>query len=174
MMRQILPFRFAGTDVQGTWNLDQTKTDAARMGAASAIASSGVAPDLADLAVLMRNGGPRAEMDKRRALAYMFHDAQPDRTRNMALPLAPIAGLALRYAAVAGTAYLVTRRLERGRLSQPVEDEMDDTPEGVTARREEGQMNATARLRRVIRLGQSGPGVAVDATLLGRLKMERV
>jgi hypothetical protein len=92
----------------------------------------------------------------------------------MAIPLAPIAGLALRYAAVAGTAYLVTRRLERGRLSQPVEDEMDDTPEGVTARREKGQMNATARLRRVVRFGQSGPGVAVDATLLGRLKMERV
>ena len=36
MMRQILPFRLAGTDVQGTWNPDQTKTDAARMGAASA------------------------------------------------------------------------------------------------------------------------------------------
>ncbi len=92
----------------------------------------------------------------------------------MALPLAPIAGLALRYAAVAGTAYLVTRRLERGRLSQPVEDEMDDTPEGMTARREKGQMNATARLRRVVRFGHFGPGVSVDATILGRLKMERV
>jgi hypothetical protein len=60
----------------------------------------------------------------------------------MPLPLAPVAGIALRYAAVAGTAYLLTRRLERGRLSQPVEDEMDDTPEGVTTRREGGQMNA--------------------------------
>jgi hypothetical protein len=92
----------------------------------------------------------------------------------MALPLAPIAGIALRYAAVAGAAYLVTRRLERGRLSQPVEDEMDDTPEGVTARHDEGQMNAAARLRRVIRFGHSGPGVSVDATILGRVKMERV
>ena len=92
----------------------------------------------------------------------------------MAIPLAPVAGLALRYAAVAGTAYLVTRRLERGRLSQPVEDEMDETPEGLTARREDGQVNATARLKRIVRLGKTGPGVAIDATLLGRLKMERV
>lgn len=91
----------------------------------------------------------------------------------MALPLAPIAGVALRYAAVAGTAYLVTRRMERGRLSQPVEDEMDDTPEGMTARRYNGQLNATARLKRVVRLGHRGPGVSVDATLLGRLKIRR-
>jgi hypothetical protein len=66
----------------------------------------------------------------------------------MPLPLAPVAGIALRYAAVAGTAYLLTRRLERGRLSQPVEDEMDDTPEGVTTRRKGGQMNGTARINR--------------------------
>lgn len=92
----------------------------------------------------------------------------------MPLPLAPVAGLALRYAAVAGAAWLVTRRLERGRLSQPVEDEMDGTPEGMTARRENGQMNATGRLRRVIRLGQHGPGVAVDATILSRIRVERV
>jgi hypothetical protein len=81
--------------------------------------------------------------------------------------------MALRYVAVAGAAYVVTRQIERGRLSQPVEDEMDATPEGVTARRDEGQMNATARFRRVIRLGQRGPGVSVDATLLGRLRMAR-
>jgi hypothetical protein len=93
---------------------------------------------------------------------------------SMPLPLAPVAGIALRYAAVAGTAYLVTRRLERGRLSQDVEDEMDETPEGVTTRREKGQMNATGRLRRVIRLGRRGPGVEVDATILGRVKVDRV
>jgi transcriptional regulator len=65
MMRQILPFRFAVTDVQGTWKLNQNKTDAGRMGAAAEIASSGVGQELAELADLMRNGGPRAEMDKR-------------------------------------------------------------------------------------------------------------
>jgi transcriptional regulator len=65
MMRQILPFRFAVTDIQGTWKLNQNKTEAARMGAAAAIASSGVGQELAELADLMRNGGPRPEMDKR-------------------------------------------------------------------------------------------------------------
>lgn len=92
----------------------------------------------------------------------------------MAIPIAPVAGIALRYAAVAGAAYLATRRLERGRLSQPVEDEMDATEEGVSARREKGQVNATARLRRVIRLGAAGPGVAIDATILGRFRVDRV
>jgi hypothetical protein len=92
----------------------------------------------------------------------------------MAIPLAPVAGLALRYAAVAGAAYLVARRLERGRLAQPVEDEMDATPEGLTARREAGQMNGSARFRRVVRLGQGGPGLSLDATLLGRFKVGRV
>ena len=92
----------------------------------------------------------------------------------MALPLAPVAGIALRYAAVAGAVWLVTRRLERGRLSQPVEDEMDETPEGLTTRHDKGQMNAAARLRRVIRLGRQGPGVSVDATVLGRVKVDRV
>jgi hypothetical protein len=92
----------------------------------------------------------------------------------MPLPLAPVASLALRYAAVAGAAYLVTRRLERGRLSQPVEDEMDETPEGVTARREAGQMNGTARMKRTFRFRHGGPGLSVDATLLGRVRVERV
>ena len=92
----------------------------------------------------------------------------------MAIPLAPVAGLALRYAAVAGAAYLVTRQLERGRLAQAVEDEMDATPEGVTTRREDGQVNASARLRRIVRLGQRGPGLSLDATLLGRIRVRRV
>ncbi len=64
MMRQILPFRFAVTDVQGTWKLNQNKTDAARLGAAAEIATSGIGQELAELADLMRNGGPRTEMDK--------------------------------------------------------------------------------------------------------------
>ncbi|MFW5654445.1 MAG: hypothetical protein ACOCTP_05170 [Roseicyclus sp.] len=92
----------------------------------------------------------------------------------MAIPFAPAASLALRYAAMAGVAYLAARRLERGRLSQPVEDEMDAAPEGLTARRGEDEVNATARLRRIVRLGQWGPGLAIDATFMGRLKVRRV
>lgn len=65
MMRQILPFRFSVADVQGTWKLNQNKTDVARLGAADAIAASPVGQELAELADLMRNGGPHPEMDKR-------------------------------------------------------------------------------------------------------------
>ncbi len=65
MMRQILPFRFTVKDVQGTWKLNQNKTEEARLGAASAIASSPIGQELGDLADLMRAGGPRPEMDNR-------------------------------------------------------------------------------------------------------------
>jgi hypothetical protein len=92
----------------------------------------------------------------------------------MAIPIAPVAGLALRYAALAGAAYLAARRLERGRLAQTVEDEMDGLPEGLTARSDEGDMAATARMRRVVRLGPGGPGLAIDAALLGRVRVRRV
>ena len=86
----------------------------------------------------------------------------------MAIPLPALAAVALRYAAVAGAAYVATRRIERARMAQPVEDEMDATPEGVTLRREKGQVNASARTARVIRLGRTGPGMSIDLTLLGR------
>ena len=65
MMRQILPFRFAINDVQGTWKLNQNKQDDARLGAAEAIATSPVGQETEALADLMRNGGPPPEMDKR-------------------------------------------------------------------------------------------------------------
>jgi transcriptional regulator len=65
MMRQILPFRFTVAEVQGTWKLNQNKTEDARLGAAQAIASSPIGQELHDLAELMRHGGPSSEMDKR-------------------------------------------------------------------------------------------------------------
>jgi hypothetical protein len=34
-------------------------------------------------------------------------------------------------------------------------------------------VNATARFRRVIRLGQSGPGLEIDATAFGRIRFRR-
>jgi N-acyl-D-aspartate/D-glutamate deacylase len=91
----------------------------------------------------------------------------------MALQFAPIAGIALRYGAVALATYAATRAIAPGRLSQPVEDEMDATPEGISLRREEGQVNGTARWARVIRAGKSGPGLRFDATVLGRFKVDR-
>lgn len=93
----------------------------------------------------------------------------------MALPIAPLAGLALRYGAVALAGYALSRRMARGRVDQRAEDALDDVPEGVTAHRahDRDQINTTARFRRVIRLGQSGPGIEIDATALGRIRFRR-
>jgi hypothetical protein len=44
----------------------------------------------------------------------------------------------------------------------------------MTLRHEPEQMNATGRLRRIIRLGSSGPGLEIDATALGRLRLRKV
>ncbi|MGY6634342.1 MAG: hypothetical protein ACXIU8_11455 [Alkalilacustris sp.] len=94
----------------------------------------------------------------------------------MALPLAPIAGVALRYGAVALAAYVLTRQRNPGRTDQRAEDAFDDLPEGVSAHRprDRDQINGAARVRRVIRLGHAGPGVEIDLTALGRLRFRRL
>jgi len=92
----------------------------------------------------------------------------------MPLPLAPITAIALRYCTVALASYAVARSIERGRRDQRAEDSFDETPEGLTARRDPEQVNATGRFRRVIRLGESGPGIEIDATALGRVRFRRI
>jgi hypothetical protein len=92
----------------------------------------------------------------------------------MALPLAPIAGLALRYGAVAMATYALTRTIDQGRRDQRAEDAFDDLQEGLTVRRDGEQANGTGRFRRVIRLGETGPGVEIDASVLGRVRIRRV
>ena len=96
----------------------------------------------------------------------------------MALPLAPIATplvtTALRYGAVALAGYAIARSVEKGRRDQRAEDALDDVPEGLTARREREQVNATHRFRRVFRLGPMGPGVEIDATTLTRIRFRKV
>lgn len=94
----------------------------------------------------------------------------------MALPLAPIAGVALRYGAVALAAYVMTRQVGRSRTDQRAEDAMDDLPEGLHAHRprDRDQVNGAARFRRVIRVGLHGPGVEIDASMLGRIRFRRV
>jgi len=91
----------------------------------------------------------------------------------MALQLTPIMAVVLRYGAVAMATYAVTRMTAPCRLSQPVEDEMDATPEGLTLRKSDGQVNGSWRWTRALRIGRAASGVKVDATLLGRLKVER-
>ena len=92
----------------------------------------------------------------------------------MPLPIAPIAGFALRYGMVAIATYAVTRRIAPGRRDQRVEDALDALDEGLTYRREVQQANATARFRRAIRFGGEGPGLEVDLSALGRLRIRRI
>lgn len=92
----------------------------------------------------------------------------------MPLPLAPITAIALRYGTVALATYALARTMERGRRDQRVEDACDDLPEGLTARRDGEQVNATGRFKRVVRLGARGPGIEVDATALGRVRFRKI
>ena len=54
LLRMIRPFRFEIEDVQGTWKFSQNKPGAARLGAASHVAGSGIGSDLALLSGLMQ------------------------------------------------------------------------------------------------------------------------
>jgi hypothetical protein len=94
----------------------------------------------------------------------------------MALPLAPIAMVAMKYGAVALAGYAVARQMQPGRVDQRSEDALDELPEGLSAHRprDRDQINGAARFRRVIRLGATGPGIEIDATALGRFRMRRV
>lgn len=92
----------------------------------------------------------------------------------MALPLAPIAGIAIRYGVVAIATYAVTRRIERGHFDQRGEDAMDEINEGLSIRRQDDQLNGTGRFKRRIRLGSEGPGIEIDITTLGRIRISRI
>ena len=92
----------------------------------------------------------------------------------MPLPLAPIAGVAIRYGIVAVTTYAVARSIARTPVDQRAEDALDDLPEGFTAGRRDRQANGTARIKRTIRVGTNGPGIEIDVTALGRFRIKRV
>lgn len=91
----------------------------------------------------------------------------------MALPIAPIAAVAVRYGGVALAAYAVARRVEKGRRDQRAEDALDEINEGLTMRRDGSDVGATGRFRRVIRLGANGPGLEIDATSIWRIRIKR-
>lgn len=94
----------------------------------------------------------------------------------MALPLAPLAGMALKYGAVALASYALSRQITTGAVLQRHEDTLDTLPEGATVRRaaDREQFNGSVRFRRIIRLGTSGPGLDIDASALGRIRIKRV
>jgi hypothetical protein len=92
----------------------------------------------------------------------------------MPLPLAPIAGFALRYGAVALATYAVSRKITRAHFDQRGEEAMDDVNEGLSVRRDADQYNGTAHYRRIVRLGTDGPGVEIDVTALGRIRFRKI
>ncbi|RBO52567.1 hypothetical protein DSD19_14025 [Rhodovulum sp. BSW8] len=96
----------------------------------------------------------------------------------MPLPLAPIATVALRYGlrygAVALAAYALSKSRDGLRRDQRTEDAMDELGEGLTFRRDQEQVNGAARMRRTFRMGTAGPGVEIDASAFGRLRVRRV
>ncbi len=94
----------------------------------------------------------------------------------MALPLAPIAVVAAKYGAVALAGYTLARQVQVGHTDQRAEDALDEVHEGVSAHRprDRDQVNGALRFRRVIRLGTNGPGIEIDASALGRIRMRRL
>ena len=92
----------------------------------------------------------------------------------MPLPLVPIAGIAVRYGLVAFSTWVMVRRIARTPRDQRAEDALDDLPEGLTAGKHDDATRGSARLKRTIRLGMNGPGVEIDVTALGRMKVKRV
>ena len=92
----------------------------------------------------------------------------------MAIPLAPVAVLALKYGTVAALAFVI------GKNAKPVpkdairEKAFDDAQGGVSAyaRREPGEVtgHAAAKLKHKI----PGIGIEYDASLLARLRFRRV
>ena len=57
MMRMIVPFRLTIVEVQGTWKLNQNKSDSARIGAAASV-TGGFGHELTSLSELMRTIAP--------------------------------------------------------------------------------------------------------------------
>ena len=94
----------------------------------------------------------------------------------MPLPLAPLAGVALKYGGVALAAWFVARRMQIARIDQRAEDALDELPEGIATRRpaDRGQANMTGRLRRTIRVLGTDQAIEIDAAFLARFRARKV
>lgn len=95
----------------------------------------------------------------------------------MPLPVAPIALTAVRYGAVLAVGYyLVNRNKSLPKVSE--EEAHENVDEGISVRhhrnQEGAQANADARVKRVLRFGANGPGVEIDASALGRIRIKRI
>lgn len=92
----------------------------------------------------------------------------------MPVPIAPAAAIVLRAAALSLAAYAVLRARQAPPRIQPVEDAMDDLPEGTVMGHDRDGGRAAMRWRRTFRAGPDGPGIEVDLAALARLRLRRV
>ena len=92
------------------------------------------------------------------------------------LPLAPAAVTALKCGGVALAALWVSRRVQRARIDQRLEDALDEMPEGLAAARTRAreQVNAAGRFRRRIGLVGRDGAIEIDAGFVARLRLRRV
>ncbi|MBF9029502.1 hypothetical protein HKCCE3408_03750 [Rhodobacterales bacterium HKCCE3408] len=89
----------------------------------------------------------------------------------MAAPLAPAAGIVLKYAAIAAAGYLLARSLPQDAPDLRAEAALDDMPDGIGVSAQDGTSRARARWRRTVTLGTAG--LRFDAGLIARLKVAR-
>ena len=86
----------------------------------------------------------------------------------MALPIVPIA--------LAAGAFALARNVSIAPVDQKLEDRFDDMPDGLAVNRgsERDRLNAAYRYRRIVRFGDTGPAIEIDASALARLRLRRV
>ncbi|MGB0798667.1 MAG: hypothetical protein ACPGRD_05060 [Planktomarina sp.] len=92
----------------------------------------------------------------------------------MALPLAPVAGLALKYGSVALVGAGIALAIPKLRRDQKAEDVLDHVDDGFAARRDHEQINLAGRYRRIVTIGRNGPMFAIEATALTRIRIKKV
>jgi len=86
----------------------------------------------------------------------------------MALPLVPIA--------LAAGAFALARNVSIAPVEQSLEDRFDNMAEGLSLNRgtQRDRLNAAYRYKRVVRFGENGPALEIDASALARLRMRRI
>ncbi|GAB5447086.1 hypothetical protein [Gymnodinialimonas sp.] len=92
----------------------------------------------------------------------------------MALNIPPMAFVVLRYGAVAVAGFAAARWAPRGSFSPAVEAEMNAAPDGVQLCKAPGQLAASGKITKTLRLGRIGPKFRVDGTALARLRLRRL
>lgn len=96
----------------------------------------------------------------------------------MPAPLAPLAWTALRTGAVVAIAVIAARKHRRSPQHIWRNAALDEAPDGLEVGSDRSGDStvghASARFRRTIRLGRSGPAFELDFGALGRIRIRRI